>query len=204
VPNFIGILSTQSAALNREKINNMDITCNGIRKHGTHALLKAVELLGCPVAYQGQPGANLHHKPFIEEVTGKHIFIRRHPKNAFISLLRMHNIPLTTGMLISKMQSFEDENYVQHCDSYLGWLSDANALNIKFEDLMTDGGVTFQVIADYLNVPYLEDAYPNRFGLTATWSGELSDYTSLQAWTNAAQAAWVSIGGDQLEQDLGY
>ena len=182
----------------------MEITCNGIRKHGTHALLKAVELLGCPVAYQGQDGATLHHKPFTEEVNGKHIFIRRHPKNAFISLLRMHNIPLTTGVLISKMQSFESENYVQHCEPYLGWLSDNNTFNIKFEDLIKDGGTTFKVIANYLNVPYLEDAYPNRFGLTATWSGELSDYKTLAAWTAAVDETWTAIGGDQLEQDLGY
>jgi hypothetical protein len=183
----------------------MNIICNGIRKHGTHALLKAVELLGQPIAFNGMDGAALAHNKYgAITVNTKHLFIIRNPKNAFISLLRMHNIPLTTGMLMSKMQSFEDENYVAHCAPYLDWLDDAGTLVVSFDDMVSDQGqIVIDSIADYLGVSRQSDARANLFGHTETWTGELSNHTTLDAWNAEVDAVWLSIGGLALEQRLG-
>ena len=183
----------------------MNIICNGIRKHGTHALLKAVELLGQPLQYKEQSGAVLRHDVYGDLPTStKHLFIKRNPKNAFISLMRSYNLPLTSGMIRSKLLSFEDETYVDHCTPYLGWLDDPDTLVVKFEDLTTDSGASIDAIADHLGVSRQADAFANLFGHTVTWTGEFSDYEALAAWDAEVDAVWADMGGQALEMALDY
>tara|TARA_R110000744_G_scaffold61874_1_gene127873 strand:+ start:1689 stop:2249 length:561 start_codon:yes stop_codon:yes gene_type:complete len=184
----------------------MNIICNGIQKHGTHALLKAVELLGQPIEFEGMEGAVLAHNEYGSiPVNTKHLFIIRNPKNAFISLMRMHNIPLTTGMLMAKLQSYDGENYVDHCKPYLDWLDDADTLVINFDDMVSDQGQTvMDSIADHLGVARQSDAKANLLGHTETWTGTLSNNETLDAWNDEVEAVWLSIGGLALEQRLGY
>jgi len=196
------------------------IICNGIQKHGTHALLKAVELLGVPVRYNDYPGAELWHLkygdlPIRERETGqsmkgdlpdyaKHIFIVRNPKDAFISWMRDRTHAISTGMLMSKLRTFEDCTYVEHCEPYLAWLNHPGTLVVRYEELISDGGASIKKIADYLDVPFLEDAFPNLPGHTLTWTNEHSDYKTLSAWTSMVDQVWAEIGGNELSGRLGY
>lgn len=184
----------------------MSILINGIPKHGTHALLKAVELLGVPVKYGNHPGAELVH--MINEgepVESKHIFIVRHPKNAFISWMRHYNLPLTSGMLQSRLQNMQEPegNYLDFCQKFLDWMVCPDTLVIKFEDLISDQA-TITKITKYLDVPDQPDVIQNLPGHTLTWTGQLSNHETLDAWDDGVETVWKNIGGEYLMETLGY
>lgn len=54
--------------------------CNGLPKSGTHALEKAVQLLGRVT--------ELDHVPYSDKREGRQLLIKRHPRNVVISWLR--------------------------------------------------------------------------------------------------------------------
>ena len=182
------------------------IICNGIPKHGTHALLKAVELLGVPVAWGSFPGAVLEHRIYDGvPVDGKHIFIIRNPKDAFISWMRHHSMPLIEGMIISRLQNMQQDfngAYFNYCNCFTGWLNDKNTLVIRLEDLISDNGKTIKRIAEYLKVPYQKDAFINLPGHTVTWNPERSDHTKY--WTNRIEKVWEDTRCNELSEALGY
>ena len=72
---------------------------------------------------------------------------------------------------------------------------------VKFEDLISDESVT-ETIANYLEVPFLDDVFPNLEGLTITWTGEYSDHTKY--WTDEIQQAWIKARGPEIERMFGY
>ena len=67
------------------------ILVNGFPKSGTHALLKAVELLGIPVRSEqidvAIDHAELNHLPYEEprDRDDRFLFIKRDPRNVLIS-----------------------------------------------------------------------------------------------------------------------
>jgi len=168
----------------------MKVICNGIPKSGTHALLKAVQLLGVT-------DTDHEHLAYSSPLHDKHILIIRNPRDVLISWCRWTYKQVTQGFIIGAMAEF-----VQHYNDYKPWLTDADTLVIKFEDLISDNGVTIQQIATYLDVPYLTDAYANLPGLTRTWTGNYSDWT--EHWTQDIEDAWQAVGGANVEQDYGY
>lgn len=179
------------------------IVVNGCPKSGTHALLKAVELLG-------QPVDDVHHIPFgqpLPDGVTKHLFIIRDPRNVIISWLRFNGKTVTDGTIMAAAQENDNgTSLLQIADSFLGWLTDANTHVVKFEDLIKDDAA-LRGIAAFLGVPYLDTAFPNLPGYTITWTGDgvtpaYSDYT--QIWTPALAAFWTANGGDALVAAYGY
>lgn len=181
----------------------MIICVNGCPKSGTHAALKAVELLG-------QPVDDVYHIPFGEPLPDgatKHIFIKRDPRNVIISWLRFNGRTVTDGTIMAAAQESDNgASLLQISDGFLGWLTDPNTHVVKFEDLIASD-TALRGIAAYLGVPYLDTAFPNLPGYTITWTGDgaapaYSDYT--QVWTPALAAFWTANGGDQLVSAYGY
>lgn len=182
------------------------IICNGIPKHGTHALLKAVELLGVPVAWGEFPGATLEHRIYDGvPVDGKHIFIIRNPKDAFISWMRHHSIALTEGMILSRLQNMQidfEGTYFNYCNCFTGWLNDDATLVVRLDELKSDGGATIDRIADYLDVPRQADAFANLPGHTVTWNPISSDHAKY--WTDRIEQVWQATRCNELSKALGY
>lgn len=172
------------------------ILVSGIPKSGTHALLKAVELLGVP--------APMHeHLPFgpLPAGTEKHLYIIRHPRNILMSWVRFENKPVTTGTLIGAMRDFAGKRFAEVLESYMGWLTDPQTFIVRYERLCSTPDA-IRDIAIYLDVPYLDDAFPNLPGLTPTWTGSPSDWRTVwnpevDCWWDArCQAAQLAMGYD--------
>ena len=182
------------------------IHLSGPEKCGNHALVKVVELLGIPPEWQGLPGTVMSHMGYKELPEGdKHVFIKRHPKNAFLSNCRFHNYPIQSGMLQSKLRNWNGSGpYIDRWARQVGWLTAPNTLVITFEGLISDGGETIRQVADYLDVPFLEDAYAHLPGGTRTWNPVHSDYTTCEAWTDAVESVWTETGGDEIVRAFGY
>lgn len=104
---------------------------------------------------------------------------------------------------MAKLQSFEECSYVEHCEPYLGWLTDPNTLVVRYEDLISKPD-TFKDIAEHLEVPFLEDAFLGLPCHTATWNPDHSDYSKVAGWTDVVEDVWQSIGGIELERQFGY
>ena len=168
------------------------VKINGFPKHGNHALAKAVQLLGV--------SCEVEHVKYTPDALPR-IFIKRDPRNALVSWLRFSGKPVTQGMFIAALSDFNGETLVAAMAEFEGWLSDANTLVIQYEDLIASDAALRQ-IADYLGVPYLDDAYPNLPGCTITWTGLPSDYTVV--WTPEVEAAWEAAGGAALLTRWGY
>lgn len=165
------------------------VYANGIPKSGTHALAKTIQLLGVP--------CEMAHEPYVSKPGGKTICTFRNPRNIIISWLRFTGQPVTQGMLIETMQTFESEGIAAAGSKYTPYLTDPDVLCVRYEDLYTDGGATVAQIADFLGVPVLDDCYPNITGLTMTWTGSPSQWQD--HWTDAIGAAWKEYGGEELE-----
>jgi len=172
------------------------IICNGLPKSGTHALVKAVQLLG-------QPDTEHVHEPFGYDIgQNKHILVKRNPRNVLVSWVRFHGVQVTSGNLIGAIKRINDRSLGKLFNDYKGWLTDPSTLVVKFEDLTTDNGATIQLIANYLAVPYLTDAYTYLPGLTRTWTGNLSNWRN--HWSAQVESEWNLSGADVAETDWGY
>lgn len=173
---------------------NLKITTSGHPKSGCHLLTKAVQLLGvnCGVEHLECPVTVL---PSMFE-DGKHVFIKRDPRNVVISWLRFHGRPATRGMFMTALSDFyQGRTLAESFARYEGWLDDPHTLVIRFEDLSTEKSELVR-IAEYLNVPYLDDAWPALPGGTMSWSGKHSDYREI--WTPQVERAWDQAGGGAL------
>ena len=106
------------------------ITTSGHPKSGCHALVKAIQLLGQP--------CQVTHIPHGMPVDGKHVFIKRHPRNVLVSWVRFIGQPVTQGTLITAMQDFSGMPLVQSLRDFSGWLNDQATHVTSFEDLMRD------------------------------------------------------------------
>jgi|GEM_PF-6045986 len=172
----------------------MSILINACPKHGTHALQKAVELLG-------QHAGDVHHIGFGEpmpEGVSKHLYIYRDPRNAILSWMRWDGRSITDG---SVMAAIRGKRYLQTTRQFVGWVNAPDVHKVRYEELIADDGA-MRGIAKFLGVPYLESAFPNLPGLTRTWNLEHADFRKI--WTPALAACWHEEGGDDLVQAFGY
>lgn len=169
------------------------VTTNGFPKCGNHALVKAVQLLGQP--------CQVSHIPFGESVEGKHVFIKRDPRNVICSWLRFTGQPVTPGMFLTAFRRFQSASLVEEMSAYEGWLSEPSVHVVRFEDLISDA-TCMQGIAAYLEIPYLDGAFENLPGLTRTWFPDHSDCASVM--TAEVEAAWSAEGGNDLLARWGY
>ena len=173
----------------------MKILINGVPKAGNHALLKGVELLGVA-------GAHVDHRKYGEPISeDRQLFLKRHPRNILISMARWQQRPLKQGPLIVLMQDFYNwEPMAQYLSAFTPWLHNG-VHSLSYEDL-TGADWALRGIADYLNVPYLDDAFENLPGLTTTWTGAPSDWT--QHWTPVMERAWEDHGMADVQHEWGY
>ncbi len=169
---------------------------NGIAKGGTHALMKAVELLGVPMV----PGyGSLDRRPYSEANKGPgSVFIYRHPRNALVSGVRQAKIGVVTqGFLIAAMHDLYPTWM-----GYVPFLSDPEILAVRLEDLIGDGGKTIRQLGEHIGRPYLQDAYDNLPGMTFSWNKVPSRWQD--HWTPEVDAAWVMERGPEVEVAFGY
>lgn len=169
------------------------VTTNGFSKSGNHALVKAVQLLGQP--------CEVNHIPFGEVIEGKHIFIKRDPRNVICSWLRFNGRPVTPGMFITAFRLFQTASLNDEMAEYEGWLSDTSAHVVRYEDLISDDSC-IRGIATFLEIPYLAGAFENLPGLTRTYYPDHSDYRAI--WSPEVEAVWSAEGGPELLARWGY
>lgn len=172
----------------------MTILVNACPKHGTHALQKAVELLG-------QHVGDIHHIEFgaaLPAGVSKHLYIYRDPRNALLSWMRWDGKSITDG---SVMAAIRGQKYIQTIRKFVGWMTAPEVHQVRYEELVADDGA-LRGIAAFLGVPYLESAFRNLPGLTRTWNAEHSDFRKV--WTPAVAACWHEAGGNELLNTFGY
>lgn len=169
------------------------VATNGFPKSGNHALVKAVQLLGVP--------CGVDHIPYSASVSSKNIFIKRDPRNVICSWLRFTGNPVTPGMFISAFRHFQSKSLVLELAEYEGWLLDEQTLVVSYEALVANDQ-ELRRIAAYLNTPYIDGAFENLPGMTATWFPIQSNYSDI--WTNELETVWNSEGGPELLKRWGY
>lgn len=177
------------------------VVCNGLPKTGTHALLKCVELLGVPHARDHMEHG---HWPHGYAPEGKHICIFRDPRNVLVSWVRFaRNEAVSAGFLMAAIRAYySGESFVAEAGMFTPYLSDPNALAVRFEDLLSDGGASVIAIAGFIGVPEIPDVYESIPGMTVTYTGALSVWQD--HWTDQVDAVWQEEGGPQLLADWGY
>lgn len=176
---------------------SMEYIANGFPKSGTHALLKALELLGAG-------SVSIAHHPYgwQRPPESVHMCIFRHPRNCLISMCRFQGFPVVTGYLLKLIQSYGTFGRMADCLSgFLPWRSEAGVLCITYEDLMASDA-SLREIAEFAGLPFLDDAFRNLPGLTKTWSGKPSQW--IEYWNPILDEAWASSGMLALEKELGY
>ncbi len=165
---------------------------NGFPKCGNHALVKAVQLLGVP--------CEVNHHPYWP-TTQRTIIIKRDPRNVVLSWVRHLGHPVTRGMVMTHIRSFErGQSIVEAMMPFEGWLA-SSALVVSFEAL-TASDAELRRIADHLEVPYMDEAWRWLPGMTRTWNPQHSDWRAL--WTPQVQQVWESVGGNELLARWGY
>ncbi len=169
------------------------VTTSGFPKTGTHALVKAVRLLGHP--------CHVEHLPFGAKVNDKHIFIKRDPRNVVCSWLRFTGNPVTPGMFITSFRRFQEQSLVDEMAKFDGWLTDSKTLVVRYEDLIASDA-EMRRIADYIDTAYISGAYESLPGMTHTWNSEHSDYRTI--WTPEVDDAWRAARGFELLSRWGY
>lgn len=169
------------------------VTANGFPKSGNHALVKGLQLLGVP--------CSVNHIPFGEPVAGRHVFIKRDPRNVLCSWLRFNRQQVTPGLFISAFRQFQARPLVDEMGDYEGWLSATGTLVVRYEDLIASDA-EMRLIALWLGVPYIAGAWEALPRLTYSWRWPHSDYADV--WTPEVAAVWQAEGGPALLKAWGY
>lgn len=193
-----------------------NVFINGFPKTGNHALRKVCELLGVP--------AFVNHVPFKDgsPADSTHrLFIKRDPRNVIIPKMRMDGEQVTSGTFISKFRAWQRGSTeiipledgtsetiitpaistIEAMSEYEQWLNDADTFQVVYEDLIKND-IEMRRIATYLGTPYIEGAFEDLPGLTATWNDEHSDYNKI--WTPEVDKVWNAEGGAELLTRWGY
>ena len=168
------------------------VTTTGFAKSGNHALVKAVQLLGHP--------CSVDHIEYAGPI-GQHVFIKRDPRNIVCSWLRFNGQPVTQGMFITAFRLFQYGTLVDEMAAFEGWLADPQTLVISYEALIASDA-EMQRIAAFLDTPWIDGAFDELEGLTATWFAQHSNYRTI--WTPEVEAVWAAEGGDALLARWGY
>lgn len=184
------------------------VIANGFPKTGTHALKKAIELLGLTrVQHMHQP----HHratggKPF--KFDGRMVIVYRHPRNVLVSTCRALGNATASGNLIGLIRDHRSPfspsdvgSMARAYRAYLPWRDDKRCLVVRYEDLVSSDA-SLRRMAGYLGVPFLDDAFANLPGLSPTWSGAPSRWQD--HWSEAVEAVWIEAGMQALQEELGY
>lgn len=167
------------------------IVCNGSPKTGTHLLLKAVYLFG-GVGFS----ASHAHKSFGCRILGKHLHIKRNPRNVLLSWVRFSGNELKTHNIISEI-----DHIIKEMTTYKGWLDDGETLNVSFELLLSDKK-ELERVSGFLGLPLVDDHFSLLWGGTRTFTNNLIKWKD--HWNDEINEVWVKAGGLELEKDFGY
>lgn len=179
------------------------ILANGFPKHGNHALVKAMQLLGLP--------ARVQHAHDLQ-ADARVAFIKRDPRNGLLSWIRQQGYPQTPGMFIAHFRQFDmgADPTLEHpmagslpqvMQPFEHWLTDERAIVVSYEALTADDA-EMRRLADWAGVPYIADAFNWLPGMTKTWCADHSDWRKV--WTPEVQAVWAAEGGPELLARWGY
>jgi len=156
------------------------VCVNSFPKSGTHALQKALMLLGIE--------SLITHTPYPDEVEGTHLFIRRDPRDAICSKIRWDGLPVTQGTFLLYLKRKD----VRAINLFTPWIRRADFV-VQYEALIRDE-TEMKRIAEFMDVPYLDDAFTNLHGATRTWQeGARSDH----------RAIWTPLLQEKLEESIG-
>jgi hypothetical protein len=167
---------------------------NGAPKSGTHALVKACELLGVPATH--------HHEPYREglAIDGQPLLVMRDPRNVAISWVRHHGRPVTEGTVMAALRQFVHGSLPEDLQAYEPWLT--RAYVVRFESLV-QSAETMRDLSRLLGSGADPDAaFAWLPGGTLTWTGRLSDWATV--WTPAIDRVWQELGGPALLARWGY
>ena len=166
------------------------ILCNGIPKSGTHALLKAVQLLGCVNARQD----HVAYRSDMDRRVKKHIYIHRDPRDMLVSWVRFSCPAVTKGYLIGAIKDYGALgcSIAEAIERFDDWIGAPSVLTVEFQALTSDDR-EMRRIAKYLDVPFLDDAFDNLEGGTPTWTGKLSHWEDY--WSAEVDDAWWEYFG---------
>lgn len=171
---------------------------NGFPKHGNHALVKALQLLGQPCDTNHLQFDEAKHIPS----EAKHVFIKRDPRDGLLSWMRFTGKEMTPGMFITSFRAMDDcGSLVSRLAKFEQWLSDPSVLVIRYEDLIASDEC-MRNIAAWAKIGYIEGAWEALPGLTRTWYPNHSDHKTF--WTSDIEAVWVAEGGQELLNRWGY
>jgi hypothetical protein len=182
---------SQPNLLSHRHRNVLTVATIGPPKAGNHLLVKVVGLMGAV--------GHVEHVEYakVRVRRSRTIFIKRDPRNIVLSWQRAVS---KSDTYAGAMWAYEGKGIVKALADYEGWLQDADTLVVRFEDMYVPSQL--QEIADYVDAPLPDDILDSLPGGTFTWSGELSDYRAV--WSDEVQAAWNSIGGEELRRRWGY
>ncbi len=186
------------------------ILANGISKSGTHYLALCLELMGFPKVYEPQPGLSclMSHWTRVDKLPSHdhHILIVRDPRNALISMVRSRSRPLLPGSIISHIRAYpganDEPSIGEFYDRFVGWVDDPDCVVVRYEKMLSDGGLTIQKIADRVGGIATGVYETAPLTQTATWTGSPSNWHD--HWTPEVEAAWEESGGLAAEKALGY
>lgn len=168
------------------------IVVNGSPKTGTNLLLKTVVMFGAEAKL-----AIHDHIPYSRKsLDAKYLHITRSPRNVVASWVRFNKLELNEKNYIDNIPYI-----VQEMSEYIGWMTDADTLHIKFEELLTDS-TQIDRIGAYIGLPPITDHWLNIWGGTPTFTNSLSVWRDF--WTPGMAVEWVKNGGIELENVLGY
>jgi len=189
------------------------VCVTGIPKSGTHALLKAVEMMGVPVGegkahidvetLPAEPGHVYHCHIPPQELPGdcRTIVMLREPRNALVSYARFRYGVVTAGNLRLSLLDFFDFSFPEWLRKFIDY-RESECLPIRFDDLLTDGGESVERIGKYIDAFDTTDVYKNINGQTVTYTGRLSNWQD--HWTQRLEKEWRDTGCADLAGRYGY
>lgn len=173
------------------------LTTHGFPKSGTHALVKACELLDVPWP------CGAEHRTFAEGLDDgvtHDVFIVRDPRDVVVSMMRMDGQPVTPGLFIARFRRFIAAPLVDEMAAYQPWLQHSGHI-VRYEALVASER-PMRALASYLGVAYPQGAWEHLPRLTRTWNDTRSDYRTV--WTPEAKSVWKREGGRALVEAWGY
>jgi hypothetical protein len=174
------------------------ILSNGTPKAGTHLPLIAVRL------FDGMNTAGVHNHLRCGEDLSKyshHIHIIRNPRNILFSWMKFTKVELTRENIINEIPVT-----LQRIKDFEGYLTDPNTLTVRFELMLTDPQ-ELQKIADYLELPLIDDHFKKIWGRGPTFmtdkvQNKHTDWRDY--WNDTYEGVWSFHGGYEVENALNY
>lgn len=155
----------------------------GFPKSGTHALQRALLLLGLGyIPTSHLPYANRHtDQPYA--------FIKRDPRNVVISRVRWQQKPVTEEWIVHYLRQWNERRTMgEALAAFEGWLMDPDAVQVTFERLVTEPR-EMQRLGEGVRGRWQPERWRElRSGESRTYTGQLSNWP--EHWTPRIEGVW--------------